>query len=152
MLCLKELHQSHSTSHGFQPPFASLPLSRHLALTIGAPPAYRLTFPSYLGLHMDVIRASSKGQIVIPKAIREALDIRSGTELNVELLPGEGFKVTVQAADHATHVARLAGSLASRGKKGRYAGLTDDEAVVLAVREDDDRSRAYARRARRGRR
>jgi len=101
---------------------------------------------------MDVIRASSKGQIVIPKAIREALDIRSGTELNVELLPGEGFKVTVQAADHATHVARLAGSLASRGKKGRYAGLTDDEAVVLAVREDDDRSRAYARRARRGRR
>lgn len=101
---------------------------------------------------MDIIRASSKGQIVIPKAIREALDIRSGTELNVELLPGEGFKVTIQGADHAAHVARLAGSLASRGKKGRYAGLTDDEAVVLAVREDDNRSRAYARRARRGHR
>ncbi len=50
---------------------------------------------------MDTIRASSKGQIVIPKAIREALDIRSGTELNVELLPGEGFKVTIRAADHA---------------------------------------------------
>ena len=101
---------------------------------------------------MDTIRASSKGQIVIPKAIREALDIRSGTELNVELLPGEGFKVTIRAADHAAHVARLAGSLAPRGNKGRYAGLTDDEAVALAVREDDARVRAYARRVRRGRR
>jgi len=43
---------------------------------------------SYLEFVVDTIRASSKGQIVIPKAIREALDIRSGTELNVELLPG----------------------------------------------------------------
>lgn len=101
---------------------------------------------------MDTIRASSKGQIVIPRAIRDALDIRSGTELNVELLPGEGFKVTIRAADHAAQVAKLAGSLAPRGKKGRYAGLTDDEAIVLAVREDDSRIRAYARRARRGRR
>ena len=101
---------------------------------------------------MDTIRASSKGQIVIPKAIRDALDIRSGTELNVELLPGEGFKVTIQAADHAAQVARLAGSLAHRRKKGRFAGLTDDEAVLVAVKEDDDRIRSYARRARRGRR
>jgi len=101
---------------------------------------------------MDTIRASSKGQIVIPKAIREALDIRNGTELNVELLPGEGFKVTIRAADHALHVARLAGSLAPRGKLGRYAGLTDDEAIALAAKEDDARIRAYARRAQRGRR
>ena len=101
---------------------------------------------------MDTIRASSKGQIVIPRAIRDALDIRSGTELNVELLPGEGFKVTIRAADHAAQVAKLAGSLAPRGNKGRYAGLTDDEAVRLAVREDDSRIRAYGRRARRGRR
>lgn len=107
---------------------------------------------SYLEFCVDTIRTSSKGQIVIPKAIREALDIRSGTELNVELLPGEGFKVTIRTADHAAHVARLAGSLAPRGNKGRYAGLTDDEAVALAVREDDARVRAYARRARRGRR
>jgi AbrB family looped-hinge helix DNA binding protein len=101
---------------------------------------------------VDTIRASSKGQIVIPKAIREALDIRSGTELNVELLPGEGFKVTIRAADHSAQVARLAGSLAPHGKKGRYAALSDDEVLALAVREDDGRVRAYARRARRGRR
>ena len=107
---------------------------------------------SYLEFVVDTIRASSKGQIVIPKAIREALDIRSGTELNVELLPGEGFKVTIRAADHTAHVVKLAGSLAARGNKGRYSGLTDDEAIALAVREDDARVRAYARRARRGRR
>jgi AbrB family looped-hinge helix DNA binding protein len=101
---------------------------------------------------VDTIRASSKGQIVIPKAIREALDIRSGTELDVELLPGEGFKVTLRAADHGARVAKLAGSLANRGRSGRYAGLTDDEAIALAAREDDDRIRAYARGARRGRR
>ncbi len=98
---------------------------------------------------MDTIRSSSKGQIVIPKAIREALDIRNGTELNVELLPGEGFKVTIRTADHAAQVARLAGSLAPRGKKGRYGALPDDEVVALAVREDDGRVRAYARRGRR---
>ena len=100
---------------------------------------------------METIRASSKGQIVIPKAIREALDIKSGTELDVELIPGEGFKVSLRSADHRAQVARLAGALAPRGK-GRYAGLTDDEAIELAVREDDARVRAYARRARRGRR
>ncbi|HKA41737.1 MAG TPA: AbrB/MazE/SpoVT family DNA-binding domain-containing protein [Burkholderiales bacterium] len=100
---------------------------------------------------MDRIRTSSKGQIVIPKAIREALDIRSGTELDVELLPGEGFKVTLPAADHGAQVARLGGSLAARGRKDRYAGLSDDEAIALAVKEDDVRVRAYAQRARRGR-
>ena len=36
---------------------------------------------------MQPIRASSKGQIVIPKTIREALKISAGTELDVELLP-----------------------------------------------------------------
>ncbi|MND08694.1 hypothetical protein D3C83_314900 [compost metagenome] len=58
----------------------------------------------------------------------------------------------MRAADHAVHVARLAGALAPRGKPGRYAGLTDDEAIALSAREDDERVRAYARRARRGRR
>ena len=32
---------------------------------------------------MESIRASSKGQMIIPKPIREALDIRRGTQLNV---------------------------------------------------------------------
>ena len=95
---------------------------------------------------MEIIKTSSKGRIVIPKAIRDALDIRSGTELNVELLSGEGFKVTVARAGHRAKVQALAGSLA------RYATgagtRSDDEALLRAVREDDTRSRAYAARAR----
>jgi AbrB family looped-hinge helix DNA binding protein len=101
---------------------------------------------------MDTIRASSKGQIVIPKTIRDALDIRSGTELNVELLPGEGFKVTVRTADHTAQVSKLAGSLARIGKKRRHAAPTDDEAIMAAVSEDDRRIRGYARGSRRARR
>lgn len=101
---------------------------------------------------MDTIRASSKGQIVIPKAIRDALDIRSGTQLNVKLLPGEGFKVTVQTADHAARVADLAGSLAHAGKKKAHAPLADEAAVLRAVEEDDRRIRRYARNSGHGRR
>ncbi len=104
---------------------------------------------------MDTIRASSKGQIVIPRAVRESLDIRSGTELDVELIPGEGFKVTRRDADHGARVGSLAGSLgaaAPGGRKNRYARLSDAQAVALAVQEDDSRVKAYSRTAKRGRR
>ncbi len=102
------------------------------------------------GTAMDTIRASSKGQIVIPKGVRDALDIRRGTELNIELMPGEGFKVTVRTTDHAAQVAELAGSLAS--SRDSKAPLPDDDAVLLAVGRDDRRIRRYARNARRARR
>ncbi len=100
---------------------------------------------------MDSIKTSSKGQMVIPKPIREALDIRTGTELNVELMPGEGFKVTIKVADHIAQVRRLAGSLA-RYAKGRGSARTDDEAIMYAVAEDDTRVREYAKQVRRKRR
>ena len=100
---------------------------------------------------MDSIKASSKGQIVIPKPIRDALDIRTGTELNVELVPGEGFKVTVKPVDHIARVRRLAGSLAHYAK-GRGSARSDDEAILHAVAEDDARIRGYAKQARRKRR
>jgi len=95
---------------------------------------------------MEIIKTSSKGQIVIPKAIRQALDIQTGTELNVELLPGEGFKVTVERAGHAAKVQALAGSLAKFAGGG--AAKSDEEALSRALREDDTRSRAYAARTR----
>jgi AbrB family looped-hinge helix DNA binding protein len=101
---------------------------------------------------METIRASSKGQIVIPKAIRESLDIRSGTELDVELIPGEGFKVTRRDADHVERVSKLAGSLAAHGKKPGYVRLSDKEMVARVVEEDDVRIKAYSRTAKRARR
>lgn len=96
---------------------------------------------------MESTRVSSKGQMIIPKRVREALGIRSGTELDVELLPGKAFKVSVRSMDHVAQVRRLAGSLSHRGKP-RWPGLTDDEAVLRAVAEDDARIRAYARKRR----
>lgn len=93
---------------------------------------------------MESIRTSSKGQMIIPKQIREALDIRSGTELNVELEPGKGFKVTIKPTDHVERVQRLAGSLAHRAK--RMTPAQEAAALLKAVRADDERTKNRGRR------
>lgn len=94
---------------------------------------------------MESIKASSKGQMIIPKEIRQALDIRSGTQLLVELEPGKGFKVTLKPSDHTAQARRLAGCLA-RYAKGRTSAPSDDSAILRALAEDDARIRAYAKR------
>ena len=93
---------------------------------------------------MESTRSSSKGQMVIPKPVREALGIRSGTELDVELLPGKAFKVSVRSTDHAEHVRRLAGVLAHRGK--RMSAAREKAAVMAAVLAEDRRTKSKARR------
>ena len=93
---------------------------------------------------MESIRASSKGQMIIPKQIREALDIRSGTELNVELEPGKGFKVTLKPTDHVERVRGLAGSLAHRAK--RMTPAQEAAALLKVVRADDERTKSRGRR------
>jgi AbrB family looped-hinge helix DNA binding protein len=93
---------------------------------------------------MESIRASSKGQMIIPKPIREALDIRSGTQLNVELDPGKGFKVTIKPTDRVERVRGLAGSLAHRAK--RMTPAQEAAALLKAVRADDERTKSRGRR------
>ena len=88
---------------------------------------------------MDSIKASSKGQMIIPKAIRDALDIRSGTELNVELDTGNAFKVTLKPTDRIARVRRLAGSLAHRAK--RMTPAQEQAALDEVIRTDDARTR-----------
>ena len=92
---------------------------------------------------MESTRASSKGQMIIPKPIREALDIRSGTELDVELDPGKGFKVMLRPTDHVERVQQLAGSLAHRAK--RMTPAQEEAALLQAVRADDERSKSRGR-------
>lgn len=94
---------------------------------------------------MKSIRVSSKGQMIIPKPIRDALAIRSGTQLNVELEPGKGFRVTVKTNDHVEQVRQLAGCLAHYAK-GRGSARSDDEAMLVAVARDDARIRARGKR------
>ena len=93
---------------------------------------------------MQSIKASSKGQMIIPKPIREALDIRSGTELDVELDPGRGFKVTLKPTNQVERVRRLAGSLAHRAR--RMTPAQEEAALLKAVRADDERTKGRGRR------
>jgi AbrB family looped-hinge helix DNA binding protein len=93
---------------------------------------------------MESTRSSSKGQMVIPKLVREALGIRSGTELDVELLPGKAFKVSVRSADHAERVRRLAGMLAHRAR--RMSAAREKAAIMAAVLAEDQRTKRKARR------
>ncbi|MSQ58704.1 MAG: AbrB/MazE/SpoVT family DNA-binding domain-containing protein [Betaproteobacteria bacterium] len=92
---------------------------------------------------METIKTSSKGQIVIPKTIRQALDIQSGTELKVELLPGEGFKVTVSHAGRMGKVKALSGMLARH--VAEEAPALDDRSLLGAVLQDDARTRSYGK-------
>lgn len=80
--------------------------------------------------------------MVIPKAVRDALDIRTGTELDVELMPGEGFKVSVKPADRKAAVTRLAGSLAHRAR--RITPEQEEAALLAAVGADDERTKHRA--------
>lgn len=93
---------------------------------------------------MESIKASSKGQMVIPKPIRDALDIQAGTELTVELVARNGFKVTVKPTDRIAAVRRLAGSLAHRAK--RMTPEEEDAAFLTAIKADDDRTKRSGRR------
>lgn len=81
--------------------------------------------------------------MVIPKPIRNALDIKSGTALIVELA-GEGFKVTVKPTDRIAAVNQLAGSLAHRAK--RMTPKEEDATLMAAIKTDDDRIKRYERR------
>lgn len=82
--------------------------------------------------------------MVIPKPVREALGIRSGTELDVELLSGKAFKVSVRSTDHAELVRSVAGMLAHRGK--RMSAAREKAAIMAAVLAEDQRTKSRARR------
>ncbi len=93
---------------------------------------------------MESTRVSSKGQMIIPKRVREALGLKKGTELAVELLPGEGFVARAAEPGRAAQVRGLAGMLAHRGK--RMSRARERAAVMAAVLAEDERTKRRARR------
>lgn len=99
---------------------------------------------------MEKIRASTKGQIVIPRAVRQALNIRPGTELEVTL-GEESFTVRLAPKlSHKEQIARLYGCLRRPGQPMTIEEM--DAAVLEAVRRDDDRIRRYGTKPTRKRR
>ena len=93
---------------------------------------------------MESTRVSSKGQMIIPKRVREALGLKQGTELAVELLPGGGFAARPKATDLVAQVRSIAGMLAHRGK--RMSPTRERAAIMAAVLAEDERTRRKARR------
>lgn len=92
---------------------------------------------------MENTRVSSKGQMIIPKRVREALGLKKGTELAVELLPEGGFAARPKATDLA-RVRSVAGMLAHRGK--RMSRTRERAAIMAAVLAEDERTKRKARR------
>lgn len=77
---------------------------------------------------------TSKGQLTIPKGVRDELDLKSGTKFYVTVRDGE-----VVAKPKNKKLANLAGIL---GKPPSGETLTIeqmDEAIMDAVAEDDER-------------
>ena len=96
---------------------------------------------------MEHTRVSSKGQMIIPKRVREALGLKQGTELAVELLPEGGFAARPKATDLAAQVRSIAGMLAHRGR--RMSAARERAAILAAVLAGDQRTKHTKRKARR---
>ena len=93
---------------------------------------------------MDSTRVSSKGQMIIPKRVREALGLKQGTELAVELLPEGGFAARPKATDLVAEVRSIAGMLAHRGRP--MSAAREKAAILAAALAGDERTMTKARR------
>ena len=71
------------------------------------------------------MRVTEKGQVTIPKDLRDAFGIGAGTEVQFEA-DGEAIVVR-KVSDGATRGARLAGRLRKRGD----VAMTTDEIMAL---------------------
>ena len=90
---------------------------------------------------METVKVSSKGQIVIPKALREAAHIQAGTELMISAIAG-GLMLTPAQRIKPTNVADGLGILATPDREK----LSDDEVkrrigAMLKLRDDAAKSR-----------
>ncbi|HUI44041.1 MAG TPA: AbrB/MazE/SpoVT family DNA-binding domain-containing protein [Terriglobia bacterium] len=87
---------------------------------------------------MNITRLSSKGQVVLPKAIREAHGWQPGTRLAVQEVPG-GVLLRPAKPFPPTTFAQVEGSLKSRGRPKTLEEM--DEGIRKAIRERHARGR-----------
>ncbi|MHB8414067.1 MAG: AbrB/MazE/SpoVT family DNA-binding domain-containing protein [Acidiferrobacteraceae bacterium] len=90
---------------------------------------------------MDTVKVSSKGQIVIPKAIRESHHIKAGTELVISVA-GDALRLTPVPAWDKTSIKEVAGILYRRGRKYLGTGNTTQALRrMIATRDKATRTR-----------
>ena len=90
---------------------------------------------------MDTVKVSSKGQIVIPKAIRESRHIKAGTELVISVA-GDELRLTPAPALKRTSIKDAAGILHRPGR--RYLGEEKTKRAIgrmIAARDKTTRTR-----------
>lgn len=87
---------------------------------------------------METTRLSSKGQIILPKSIRDAHHWEPGTEFDVEDRP-EGILLRPKKRFPATHMNEVIGC---SGYTGPAKSLEEmEEAIAKGVQERRDRGR-----------
>ncbi len=87
---------------------------------------------------MDTTRVSSKGQVVLPQAVRERKKWRPGTRLVVEETK-EGVLLRPQKPFPPTTFEEVEGILRYKGKPRTLAEM--DEAIAIGVRDRHARGR-----------
>jgi AbrB family looped-hinge helix DNA binding protein len=87
---------------------------------------------------MKTTRISSKGQVVLPKSLRESHKWESGTELAVEATDGGVFLRTLQPFPGTT-IDRVFGCLKYKGKPKSVAEM--DRAIAKETRRRRGRGR-----------
>lgn len=96
---------------------------------------------------MEKTTLSSKGQMIVPKRIRDALSLRPGAGLRIELIDAQSFTVRIESKrTHKQQIERLAGCLRQPGRRRPLSIAEMDAAVIAIAREEDDRTKRKSRR------
>jgi AbrB family looped-hinge helix DNA binding protein len=76
-------------------------------------------------------KVSTKGQVILPKAVRDKRNWTAGTELTVEETP-EGVLLKTAPVFASTKVEDVAGMLRGRGRVHRVVSIEEMDQAVLA--------------------
>lgn len=87
---------------------------------------------------METTRLSTKGQVILPKSIRDARSWKAGTELTVEDT-GDGILLRAARLFPPTSLGEVAGCLKYKGKPVSLEEM--DSAIAREVRRRHDRNR-----------
>lgn len=90
---------------------------------------------------MEHGKISSKGQLVVPKSIREQLNMKPGTEVQFEPA-ARGFVVRLaERLSHKQRLDRLVGILKKPGRRKPLSVEDMNRAVLRIARAEDERTK-----------